>query len=176
VNEEDVRLILVTLAATIGLVAYNTELSFGFEGTAYNGLLSAAVVLLCGALFVASGVKKSKRLAKYAFALAFALAGSIGVADAVTSRRIETTKDEATAIIRALHEHYDACGRYPVSLEDLVPDRLRSIPRAEVSLFVKRDFWYRVDDDGLRYHLAFDTPAWHVQIYDSSKRAWRDGA
>ena len=75
-------------------------------------------------------------------------------------------------LIEAIDEFHDTNGRYPASLEDLVPSYVKEIPQPTAGPKVWK---YHVLSSGGSYQLAFEMPGGYpVYFYDSRYRLWHE--
>jgi len=166
-------LLLLVISACLTLVS--TELAFGFWGSGFYGLLNFCLVGLCGVLVLFAIKKKSKSITALSASLAFAIVTSVIVSNQITGSRTKGVTRDAEVVISALGEYHSVYGRYPSTLLELVPDFIYEVPRARVSVFVERDFYYSTVWKEGEYWLSFDLPAFMAKGYDSESSSWQTG-
>jgi hypothetical protein len=145
--------IRVSIAAALGLLVWDAVLvgSFAFS------------IVVCPVWFFFSIGKNASRSRRPGWKLALlriaipALTLGLVLTNAAVQSRI--TEANATKIITACKEFHTANGRYPTTLEELVPKYMSSVPRAKYCVYGKFLYfkqqpmlmWY----DGVRLHHRF---------------------
>ena len=100
---------------------------------------------------------------------AFAMAVGVKTANNHVSQK------NAAVIIAACDEYLKKNGRYPGTLQDLVPGYLPKVPAARYTWTSGR-FWYHRDrlESGNRYSLMYTVEApFARRVYSSERKTWR---
>jgi ABC-type antimicrobial peptide transport system permease subunit len=146
--------------------------TYGFGGCALVGLgtvLSGGVSLLLTIIFAA--LRKPALAWKSAACLAAVIAALVAAGFVNDAQRARAQK-RGEMIVTALEKHKAATGRYPASLDALVPDYIEEIPAPGLGFFTKYRFHYTADQDALAFSLTFPAPAWTEMGYESKDRLW----
>ena len=84
------------------------------------------------------------------------------------------TQENADSVIAALEQYKTSHGRYPESLERLVPEYFPSVPKTRIGWPVVRDgksFGYKPIPEGFR--LGYSLPGFMYRGYDSTVHQWK---
>ncbi len=128
--------------------------------------------LVCPVWFLVSVVKGAIRLPGWRIAL-FRIAApvmTLGIVLTLNEVQWKIAEIQAERIINACEEFHDANGRYPQSLNELVPRHLRSIPRAKYCLMFG-DFWYFGSNEAPSL-MWVKIPPFGRAIYNFEDRRW----
>jgi hypothetical protein len=161
----------VFVATTAILVVVHLE-SFGFVASGLTGLLHLATLGLGLLLLVAGAIRANARLRSVGAAMllgAIAAIVAMGLIHRSQQARSKTSGDAVCAALDAWHEQH---GRYPDTLQELVPAFLSNVPTSAMGVWSTIPFRYQRDAAGNDYSLAFDSPAWIVCERGRS-RPWR---
>jgi len=167
------RLILGTIAATACLALLIIEYGIGFGGTLIIAMVNLCAILLSVIFLGIALLRKSRLLLKWVGMLFFVLVVGNYLGFTVVIKRVEQVTNTANVIIAALTSYHDENGSYPDTLDHLVLERLKRIPRAKVSIFTERDFRYFITEGGNAYTLSFEIPVYSYRQYDSKRKDWR---
>lgn len=150
-----------TIVGTAVFSIVGLEFSFGVEATALLGLVSVIVPLIAVILLV-WGVFARRRIGIVSgMCLLLVLAGSFVLIREIDERRKAESMRRGDGIFTALSSFRKERGRYPSSLEELVPEFLPRIPSSAAAVLRDVPFHYRQSDrDG--FELTFPAPAWLV--------------
>ena len=130
-------------------------------------------ILACPIWFLVSVIKNLIELPGWSIALfriavpALTLGSVLGIT-AIQSKIADTN---AKRIINACEEFHDANGRYPHTLDELVPRYLGSIPRAKYCLMFG-DFWYFNYPGSSCMLMWVKVPPFGRNIYHFEDRRW----
>lgn len=169
-----IRQVLVASALAIVSAFANTELGHGFWSAetmviAFAELGSLAVFLV---MLVVHLAKRRWIAARGYGLLLVAFVASMRVAGHIGEHHERTAKQAAQPILRALDAYKADAGRYPQSLEELVPGLLPSIGEAPVAFIRTLPYGYRPSDDGASYSLSFPEPHGYWHYFDSQAGQW----
>ncbi len=83
----------------------------------------------------------------------------------------DTVADVGKDVVGALNACHDGAGRYPPSLEDLVPNHLDEVPPPAGA---GSSWEYQVGPEGAEFTLSYDgrKSGDHLHAYDSKTRMW----
>lgn len=161
----------VLLPTFVILVVVDFE-SFGFVTTALSGLVQMLVLLL-GLILIASGAIRSKpNHRRIGASLLIGFVTALGTFLPIHRSKQERSKATGDAVCAALDAWHNRHGRYPETLQELVPELLPNVPTSAMGLWSTIPFRYRRDAAGDDYSLAFDSPAWIV-CERGRRRPWR---
>lgn len=97
---------------------------------------------------------------------------TLGIVLANTAIQWTIAEGNAAQIIKASEEFHAAKGRYPKTLDELVPEYLSSVPRAKYSLNGK--FWYYCDGESGRPILWWcKVSPFGKEVYGFESKRWR---
>lgn len=163
---------LAIVLPTFAILAFPSFESFGFVATALTGLLDMLVLIL-GVSLIASGALRSKQQhLRIGAALLVGAVAAIGTSNPINRSKQERSKATGDAVCAALDAWHNRHGRYPETLQELVPELLPNVPTSAMGLWSTIPFRYRRDASGDDYSLAFDSPAWIV-CERGRRRPWR---
>jgi hypothetical protein len=141
----------------------------------FDAIISGSFLLsmfVCPIWFLISVVKNIIRRSGWKVTLARIavpiLALALVFGNAAVQSRIATTN--ADRIIKACEQFTAANGRYPTKLDELLPQYLRSVPRAKYSVaFAEFSYWSLEGRHGLMW-IAI--PPFSRMIYNFEQRKW----
>jgi len=163
---------LTILVSTTAILVVADLESFGFAASGLTGLLHLATLGLGLLLLVVGAIRANVRQRDVGAAM---LLGAIAAIVAVfpihrsQKARSKATGDSVCAALDAWHEQH---GRFPDSLQELVPALLPSVPNSAMGVWSTIPFRYQRHAAGDDYSLAFDSPAWIV-CERGRRRPWR---
>ena len=95
---------------------------------------------------------------------------TLGLVLANDAAQFWIAKANAARVVTACEEFHVANGRYPQSLDELVPRHMPSVPRAKYCLgFGEFRYWYM---DGEPMLLWYAVPPFGRKVYDFENRRW----
>ena len=154
----------IVIAAVLFLIGGPLMDSFSF---AFLSTIAAVIWVLAGRRGLYA--KKQKFVLVMVYIMAFAMAVGVKTANNHVSQK------NAAVIIAACDEYLKKNGRYPGTLQDLVPGYLPKVPAARYTWTSGR-FWYHRDrlESGNRYSLMYTVEApFARRVYSSERKTWR---
>ena len=82
----------------------------------------------------------------------------------------QLAKNRAQNLIAAVEKHQQATGKYPATLDDLVPTYIPSVPLAKYAL-AGREFHYMNRNDTVMLHYT-SLPPFGRRTYDFNRQSW----
>jgi hypothetical protein len=128
-------------------------------------------ILACPVWFLASVIKNlivrpGWRLALFRIAIP---ALTLGIVLANTNFQWKMGDANGERVVKACEKFHAANGRYPKTLDELVPQYLPSVPRAKYC--ERGDFWY-FNSDGQNPHLWWYKIGFCRKIYNFETKRW----
>lgn len=166
------RISLTVFVATTAILVVASIESFSYAATALFGLLHFATLGLGLLLLIAGAIRANARQRGVGAAMLLgAIAAIVAMAPIHRSKqaRSKASGDAVCAALDAWHEQH---GRYPDTLQELVPTLLPNVPTSAMGLWSTVPFRYQRHAAGDDYSLAFDSPAWIV-CERGRRRPWR---
>lgn len=135
------------------------------------GLFIAAVAFLSNGLFaIAKFIKRERDIAPlYAYKVAIYVITAVAI---LGTHSFNTNLGESNAnrIIYAVSDYRAEHGKYPETLEELVPKYLDNVPRSSVRLIANK---YRYWGKGSHYNLMWvKVPPFFKKTYDFESERW----
>lgn len=163
---------LTVLLPTFAILAAANFESFGFLTTALAGLLHLLALAVGLILFVAGAIRSNWNHRRIGAALMVGAVAAIGTFIPIHRSKQERSKATGDAVCAALDAWRHRHGRYPETLQELVPECLATVPTTAIGLWSTIPFRYQRDASGDDDSLAFDSPAWIV-CERGRRRPWR---
>ena len=142
---------------------------------AWDGALTGWVgmsFLVCPIWFLVSILKNAIRRPGWRLALLRIAVPplTLGLVLANNSVQYRIGKENSARVVTACEAFHVANGRYPLSLEELVPRYFPSVPRAKHCM-VFGEFWYW-NKDGSTKLVWYVAPPYGRKIYSFEERRW----
>ena len=155
-----VAIIAVAALTTAGVSQSLALLPLGVLGLAFVGSFLSALLGLA--------------IRRYSLARGFVWLGvlaliSLFCTGAVTALQSRATEQVAASVVTAIEAYRSSHGRYPSSLDQLVPEHFSSVPKTRFGL-AGTSFAYSCDTNGFRLGYVLSLTLYHS--YDSASRAW----
>lgn len=96
---------------------------------------------------------------------------TLGLVLANDAVQLKIAKTNAARVVAACEEFHTANGKYPQTLDELVPQHLPSVPRAKYCLAFGK-FWYSNREGGSPMLVWWAVPPYGKKIYDFEKQRW----
>jgi hypothetical protein len=166
------RISLTVFVATTAILVVVYLESFGFVASGLTGLLHLATLGLGLLLLVAGAIRANARLRSVGAAMLLGAIAAIVAMRLIHRSQQARSKASGDAVCAALDAWHEQHGRYPDTLQELVPAFLSNVPTSAMGVWSTIPFRYQRDAAGDDYSLAFDSPAWIVCERGRS-RPWR---
>jgi len=156
------RGVRLSVGAAVALLAWDT----GITGSCVASLILCPIWLVASLAKTAiQGPGWKLRVLRAAFP-----AVTLGVAVANSAFQLRVAETNAARIVAACEEFQAAHGRFPDSLEQLLPRYLPSIPRARYSLLFGEFVYVNLGKPMLVWYIV---PPFGRKVYDFEIRRWR---
>lgn len=166
---KQIALIAGAFLIWVALVALQVGGTFGFVMSGLVGLLSIVSILVAFVIVVISIITRRWRDALYSGIPFLFVCSTLWVAGFITDRQCEASKVAAQPIIAAAMRFHADTGKYPQSLDDLVPTYLPTKPHSVMG-FYGTPFSLSSHADCL--YIRFALPHWMRCSYDSDSKQW----
>ncbi len=142
-----------------------------FWDAAYTGSFAASFVT-CPIWFLVSILKNAIQRPGWKIAL-FRIAipvATLGLVLANNAFQYRMAESNAARIVTACEDFHAKNGKFPQTLDDLVPQYMQSIPRAK-NCMMFGEFWY-LNSEGKPLLIWYAVPPYGRKIYNFEDRQW----
>ena len=162
---------LTVLLPTFAILVVADFEAFGFVASGLTGLLQLLALVL-GLILIASGaIRSNPNHRRIGASLLIGFVAAFGTFVPIHRSKQERSKATGDTVCAALDAWRNRHGRYPETLQELVPECLANVPTTAMGLWSTIPFRYRCNDAGDDYSLAFNSPGWIV-CARSRTRSW----
>jgi hypothetical protein len=162
-------LLFLASIAWLGLVVFQIEFAFGFTGTAFLGLLAIGPPVLFGGGLAIGFIWKHWGAAWVTGGVLAVCWSSMLVGQLISRAQRTASIGRAEKIIEAAERYRAARGKYPSTLDALVPEFVPAEPRTKMGLRERRFTFHSTPEN---YSLEFEIPGWEFCVYDSVAKRW----
>ncbi len=117
-------------------------------------------------------IQKRKKLFIQCVIISLSLFLATIVSNQINKKKLGESQEIAGNIIDALEEYKKKEWVYPNSLAQLIPKLIAEIPKANVGLINRQEFFYQTLDNKEKFELGFPYVASMASYYDSELREW----
>jgi hypothetical protein len=137
-----------------------------------QGLVSVGLLILSlvAVLPHALLLRHLGRPAQHSWRLMLSMFGGAAASLVLIALNNALARERGAELVTAVETFRSMQGRYPVSLQELVPTQLDAVPRAKLQ-FIYASFDYRMSGD--RWNISYTTvPPYGTVNFDSGTREW----
>lgn len=161
--------LFLPIIGAITLALLNTFGSYSFIGAGLLGLVYIVIICLAIILLGIAILTKNKKALINSLLLVGVFLISLVISNLINDYQIKSSKEKALMIIEALESYRKDNKSYPLTLKELSPRYLGTIPDSKMGFF-NAPFLYKGASD--TYSLSFLCPAWIVCDYNQKTQRW----